>query len=487
MISRRFSLLVTSIFLLLISFSSALETNQTQKTLSIDVIPIAPEVEVGGQAQFLVRITHLGEDRDAFKLSGDPADMSPFSDYVQYVTVEPNQIKLDPYQTEEVIVSLKILDHAPANDEFTTHVKIASLSDVGVKIDVPLHVSLVSPKEVIQIAMDAPTEVRPGDALMFDVLFKNRLNFELLDYEISVYSDLPGISDSFYLNFTPKQEFTRDFSFPIDLDAEPGSYALNVKVYGGSDLKGSFVSAFSVLEKSAVGEKSSEKGGFLKSETTLQKSNDGNVRITQEMTVESNFFKNVFTATQPEAATKGGNLVWSFSLEPGETYTVKIIRNYRPFFYGFLVVVIAVALLYFYIEKSVVIRKRVFMMKSTVEGITEMKILLIVRNGGSSSLHGVKIMDVLPNIIHPTYEFGTLKPDQIQQGERSKRFVWNIGTLEPKEERMFTYRVRAKMHLSEGATLPPATLHYEKQGTTIAVTSAHLDVVFSSPKEEQNP
>ncbi len=459
---------------ILLAFS--VSAQESESTVTLQIIPVSPEVEVGGTAVFRLAITNIGAERDIFKISGDPSGMSPFSNAVQYIQVEPNQIKLDPNNMQEVEIRVKILESARPNDEFVADVKVSSLAHVNVKETTSLRVYIVSNQEVMNIAVDAPPEVIPGDVYSFHVTLKNRLNVPLDQYEISVYSDLADISESLIANFTSREERTLDYSFPISLNAAPKDYALNVRIYDGSEIKGNFVSAFTVREKSSVGEQRAEKGGFLKSITTMTKKNEGNVKTTQRIVVESSFLQNIFTSTQPESKTRRGDLVWDVTLQPGEEYTITIERNYRPLFYGFIIVVLAVILIYFYIERSVVIKKRLFMTKSSTEGIHEIKILLIIRNGSKQQLQNVKVYDVLPNIIQPLYEFGTLKPHHTQQGTRGKRFVWELGSLEPGEERVLTYRVKAKLHLAEGALLPPATLQYQKGDHVISLTSHTLDI-----------
>ncbi len=452
-------------------------------TIVLQVIPVSPEVEVGGTAVFKLAVTNVGDERDIFKVSGDPSDVSPFSNAVQYIQVEPNQIRLDPHEMKEAEITIKVLESAKSDDEFVADVHVASLAHVGMRKSTSLKVFVVAKKEVVQISVNAPTNVIPGDLYSFTVLLKNRLNLPLENHEVSVYSDLPGISESIILNFTPREERELEFSFPISLNSLPGAYALNVKVYDDSELKGGFTSAFSVQEKSAIEEQKAEKGGFLKSVTRVTRTNKGNVKSTQKIIVKSNFLNTVFTSTQPEAQIERGDFVWEFSLEPGEAYTVTIESNYRSLFYGFLIIVLAIILIYFYIERSVVIKKRIFMVKSSPDGISEIKILLIIRNGSKHHLQNVKAYDVLPNLIQPLYEFGTLKPHHVQQGTRGKRFVWEIGALEPGEERVLTYRVKAKLHLAGGALLPPAMLQYQKGDNLVHITSHKLDIAPQRAEE----
>lgn len=466
---QRFAILLP---LLLLAFAVSAQPEQ----IAIEVTGLVSEVEVGGTARFVLTITNLGQERDVYRVTSNPFDISPFSNFVQYVDVDPNQIKLSPGQSEQVNVTIKILDNARPDEEFETLISIKSLIQQDIMEDVPLAVYVVPKKDIINIAIDTPPEVEPGDNFAFTVTFKNRLDSTLQNLEATVYSDLPGLSETILLNFEQKEQLVKEFIFPIRIQSSPGSYGLHVKLYEGKYLKGSATTAFTVIGRPLVDEKRTEKGGFLKSEMTIIRKNTGNTKSSQQITVETSFLKSLFTNTSPEPIQKDGNYIWTFELEPQEEYTVIIERNYRMLFYGFLIVVLAIIILYFHIERSVTIKKRIFKIKAGTEGITELKILLVIRNGKSKPLEGVRVMDILPNFLQPTYEFGTLKADKVQQGLRGKRFVWDIGTFQPGEERVFTYRVKTKINMDEGSSLPPATLHYMSHDKLVTITSGRLEI-----------
>ena len=144
------------------------------ETIALQVIPVAPEVEVGGMALFTLAITNLGPERDVFKISGDPSDVSPFSNSVQYIQVEPNQIKLDPNQMKEVQVKVKVMESAIPDSESQVDVKVSSLSHQEITESTSLKAFVVSAKDVVQINVDAPSDVMPGDLYTFVILLKNR-------------------------------------------------------------------------------------------------------------------------------------------------------------------------------------------------------------------------------------------------------------------------------------------------------------------------
>ena len=84
-------------------------------------------------------------------------------------------------------------------------------------------------------------------------------------------------------------------------------------------------------------------------------------------------------------------------------------------------------------------------------------------------------MDILPNVLHPTYGFTTLKPTTIQQGTYGQRFVWDLEKLQPKEERVFSYTVRVRLYdVGGNAMLPAAALHYSDRGNVQHIKSDRI-------------
>ena len=124
-----------------------------------------------------------------------------------------------------------------------------------------------------------------------------------------------------------------------------------------------------------------------------------------------------------------------------------------------------------------------FKIKRTTEGLSELKILIHLRNGKATTLENVRILDVLPNSLEPTNEFGTLHPSKVQQGTRGRRLIWEIGTLAPHEERIISYKVKSKVRLIGETNLPPSMIQYmNNKGKIVSERSATMALHHSSKK-----
>ena len=124
-------------------------------------------------------------------------------------------------------------------------------------------------------------------------------------------------------------------------------------------------------------------------------------------------------------------------------------------------------------SKDVSIKKRVFKVRHDEdEDEVELKVLLHVKNKKDKEVKEVRVIDLIPNLIIPTKEYGTLKPDRLQKGSKGLRLVWEIQSLEPGEERIISYKVRSKLHVFGSITFPQASVLYtNEKGAVVNVRS----------------
>ncbi len=326
-----------------------------QDEIVATVLESSSEVEAGGEAIFNIYIENNQAERDVFKIAYDEKEVFPFSDFASSIRIIPNQVKLSPDESANVTVKIKVLDSATLDREYTTEIRIVSLTNPEIENFQKLVTKVIEPKEIVLITGEMQEEVEPGSEVSLDLKLQNRARALLENAEISVSSDLASIRETLITDFLPREEKRERFTLKFGYDTPAGNYVLNVKVYVGEEIKGSFSKEFSVVERPAVEEKKESSLGFLKRKTTLTKINNGNAVSKQKIEMSTSLFKRIFTATRPEAVAKDGKYVWEFALKPGEEYTVEIVSNYRPILYGLIILVIAVVAILFHIEKSVVI------------------------------------------------------------------------------------------------------------------------------------
>ena len=445
---------------------------------SVEIIESMEDVEAGDDAIFKIKITNLQSERDVFKVVGDEFATYPFSEFAALIKTEPAQVKLNPEESAEVIITIKTLDTAKVNTKYTTKILVASLINSEEKTTLEVVTQLVSAKNVIEIVPKIPEEITPGVAFTVPIKLKNRAYIPFKDLEVYLSSDTPKIAEKVVVSFKEREEKTESLNVLFNKDTTPGIHTVYIKVYEGESLKGSFSQDVIIIPGEEVAEDVLTDTGFLSSVRTITKVNTGNVISNQRMETHYSLFKRVFTSTDPKAEIEKSNYVWEFTLEPGEEKEIKIITNYRPLFYGCIIIILFIIGMLFHIERSVVLKKRIFRIKEDTHGISEFKILLHLRNGKRYTLRDVKVLDVLPHVVSATQEFGTLKPTTVQKGKRSARMVWEIGDLEQKEERVLSYKVKSKINLLGEVRLPAATIQFiNKKGKVEELKSLKLRVI----------
>ncbi len=448
------------------------------------VVDISNEAEPGGTAQFQIQIKNHQNERDIYKINYDDLSVHPFSDFTRNIILTNPQIKLDSEQTGIFDVEINILETANQDTNYNTKFTISSVTKPEVTQDILIKTYVVSPEDVIMIFPDLPETIIPGEEYDIKIRLMNRGNAYLENYEILITSDLPQLQKNFIANFAPQEEIIETFKIKTGETAKPKDYVINVKVYDTeSKTRGSYSSAITLERNENTEEKINEDLGFLSKTILLTRKNNGNIKLLEKIEYKKNFFSRIFTKVTPEPVMESGKYVWNIELEPGEKFTANVKSNYRPILYGIIIIILATLGMNNLLDKSVIIRKRMFKIKRTVDGLSELKILIHLRNGKATPLENVRILDVLPNSLEPTNEFGTLQPSKVQQGTRGRRLIWEIGTLAPHEERIISYKVKSKVRLIGETNLPPSMVQYtNNKGKIVSERSATMALHHSSKK-----
>ncbi len=221
--------------------------------------------------------------------------------------------------------------------------------------------------------------------------------------------------------------------------------------------------------------------GFLRSTKRKIYTNLGNVKSVENVKVPINTLNGLFTKTEPRyifAEEKSKNdqyMTWTIELEPKEKKEIRIDSNYQiPFF--IIVILIIVLVLYFVYRSPVIIRKDGEIMKSEQGGITEVKVLIYIKNRTKHTISKLKVMDKIPNIADVKDEFiiGTLKPTKIVKHDKKGTLMeWEIPSLDPFEERIISYKIKSKLSILGFFNLPPAIVQFrdEKYRERVSVSN----------------
>ena len=457
-------------------------------TDAINVISekVSGDTPVGGEVLFTIEIENKQDFDDRFQIVAADFSVYPFSNVAISVVATPSQLNIPARSNGSVEVKVNLLDDVKPNQNYGVDVWVKSVINPQTKIKEALAIYVISPKELINIDLVMPKEVIPGKDIPVKVNLQNRLGYVLEDLDLYVTS--PVFSERKKVSFFPYDNKTEEFTFHLEPTTEPNKYSLNIRVYQEQELKGVLSTEFTVLKNPDIKESRVTDKGFLIRKITVTKINEGNSPIQEEIKVGVTRFQKMFTSVDPAVTeiNKEGDkyyLTWKFSVDPKESYVVMTVTDYKPLLIVVALLVLIIVLAFYYSTKNVVIKKTIFRISGEKEGVSELKILVHIQNRGLDIIKNVKIMDFLPNLIKPTEEFGTLRPDKIQKGKRDIRMIWSIPTLEKGEERVISYKVKSKLHIIGEILLPSAVIQYRnKKGHVVSIKSDRLRLL---PRKEK--
>ncbi|MBN1157503.1 hypothetical protein JXA85_07820 [Candidatus Woesearchaeota archaeon] len=336
----------------------------------------------------------------------------------------------------------------------------------------------------IKSSVEVPRTVLPGEKFMFKLNLRNLMPIQMNDVRVTLKSSL--VSHERTVNLAPGEETSLEFETQLNKHTAPQSDMIGGKIYF---VKNNITYIWDIDRKQfEVGklelfkESRTEIKKRLRSSELITVTNEGNVETGYGVLTKIRFFDFLFAKTSPKAVSVEGterNFRWEIRLKPGDSLTVGVIRDYTllpVLCFAILVVIVG----YFVFRSPILIRKSAHVIETEKEGINELKVKIHLQNRTARNFETVKLLDRIPKIIEVAKEFhlGTLKPDKIlRHPTKPTMIVWNIPTLESYEERIITYKIKSKLSIVGGLTLPAAYVKYSgKRGKEQTVFSNRFDL-----------
>jgi len=341
--------------------------------------------------------------------------------------------------------------------EFFVRGSLGQVSDV-------LTFKVVSLKDAISLV---PDNLHPDDDSLH-LSLQNTQNTVLNNILLTFTSDFFSYKQNVSL-----QPFEKlNISIPIDRSKSKslvaGKYIMKAEVeFEGAKVK--VEGMINYLEKQGTSIQESSTG-FIIRKNTITKTNEGNVPITDSISVRKDVVSRLFTtySIPPESTKRSGlsvDYTWGKSLQPNESWVVVSTTNYTfPFILLILIIVVGV-LVSIYSKTHVAVSKQVSYVK-TKGGEFALKVRLSVK--ARKHVERIQIIDRLPGMTKLYEKFG-IRPDKIEAGTR--RMLWNIDRLQAGEERVFSYIIYSNVNIVGRFELPSATVIYEKDGKTHEIIS----------------
>ena len=313
--------------------------------------------------------------------------------------------------------------------------------------------------------VNSPVDPRQPMTIRLSLENQNR---RILDkVEVKVRSNV--INKDYTTSLGPLEKKTLTFIADLDPLTPPQKDALQISVIIPENDKAFqfdlFPVPYEVLAYGAIIPVVKTESSFLKHVDNVTLTNEGNKPLAHVYRVPAWFAKQWFISGIP-APKKEMGLAWEIPMAPGQVANIIITYNYRPLFWLLLLVVI-VAVVYFVFRSPIAVLKRASVIGSHEGGITELKIVVELVNRGNKIARHISVIDLVPKLADVVKEFKEtmLAPSKITPHEHSGTLVrWDIDLMEPKEHRIVMYKIRTKLHVIGGMSLPVAAVRYVIDG-----------------------
>jgi len=466
--------------LFIIIFSLYLSTVQAA-SFDVEVVPINNRIVIDEFATFQLNIKNNLDKKDEYRIY--TLDF-PIWD----VRTDPiaNPITLDLEPGEEGSVEI-VVDPLKIKDIGTYQVNVNVRSKLTNKFtSVPLKVSILSTAPLIGgyvptvvTGVTLPKKIDPREDISIKISLNNQNIIDYPDLVITLESNL--IKDTINMQLGPKEDKTLELKISLDPLTEPQEDNLVVSVFKGKrSIIEPIVRKIEIVEYSGQ-ELSSERKGLLLTKSVYNFVSNNN-DFDGLVKVETTLLSSIFSSTNPKAKILKENgkryYVWEVDLE-NNNMQVTITKNFLPLFVV-IVLLIAAVIAYHFLKSPLVMRKEGSNIVKSEGGISEMTIVLHVKNRSKDKLKEIDITEFIPSLVSIEKEvsIGSLQPTKILRHEKKKNTIvkWSLDHLDASEERVLSYKIKTKLPILGTFSLPTATASFKSNDKVLTSTSNRLSI-----------
>jgi len=416
-----------------------------EKTAIIsDVVP-----EINQSAIFNFKITNLGES-DTFQIYS-----------LVGVSMFPNEtFSINSGETKELEVKVYPEATILRNPGTFNFIYKINGEKSGLQQEDVMLIRIVKLKDALEIN-SYNIELDSDEATVY---VRNLVSLPFPEIKADFHSAFFDFSKTFSLEAYEKKEF--DVSLNKDKIKEllAGSYIIssNIETYNAKE---QIEDSFRYAEKEFIKTQESGSNFLIYSKIVVEKINQGNLPSMAQVRINKNIISRLFTTfnIEPARVERKGfaiNYVFQKEIKPAETFTVKAVTNWLYPLILLAAIIIIALLVKTYTSTYLILKKRASFVK-TKGGEFALKVSIDVR--ARKFAEKIHVVDRVPALVKIHERFGILVPSKID--EKNRRLEWDIDSLQPGEERVFSYIVYSKIAPIGKFELPLATAIYERDGT----------------------
>ena len=275
-------------------------------------------------------------------------------------------------------------------------------------------------------------------------------------------------------------------SFTFPLDSEYGDYVAEVSFLKGALVIDRINKTYSIQyfegakPESNVVESRSDWNYYLVSGSRIVFDNRGRtVKNKKYSVVVDKLTDSFFKATNyKEKLVEGDSYkyVWEFALLPNQKYIISYSYNYS------LLLILCLAIVFFVVLSSMSFRKEVKVKKFLAKRINkleegkEISVCIELVNKTKQDLSDVLIEDYVQPIFKLNKEFSGVRPNKIIKIGTKEKLVWRVLRLEPRETRIFSYKITPRVGLTEVYSFSLAKVRYKIKDLVKVVFSNQITI-----------
>ena len=476
-----FSLALIAAVLALLAVSATAQETLKPSSFTVKLHAVNNSILIDGQASFELTISNPNNYDESYRISIPDIEWSitsdPLSDYFSGVDVpafKSRTVRLFLKPTvafspgfRNVIITV---DSVKGKDSqtFSTFVDIRSSYKL-------LQEYLAAVSRIVEI----PSQIDPRNEFEVKVNLINRNPKNISNLRVALSSITTGlIKQDIYANLNPLESKVVFAKIKLNALTPPTKDTLKVVLYvDDQPLEPTIFEPFEVIGYSELKVVKSERtGSFFRwvNETTFV--NDGNIHLDKVVEQKTGFFKSLFTRTSPIAFTisKGGDRfnAWELSLDPQETVTVQEVESYRSIIFLIILAILALVA-YRFFQSPIRLIKEASAISYKEGGVSELKIILRIKNRSSDPYVKLTVMDRVPMIAEVEHDsMGTLKPATIFNDGKGSVVKWELENLEKHEERILAYKIKLRLSILGMFTLPKSSLRFFTEKNVKFVTAS---------------
>jgi len=398
--------------------------------------------------------------------------------------VNPITLKLEP--GEEASVDL-VVDPLKIRDIGAYQVNVNVRSKLtNERVSVPLKVTILSIDPLIQgyvptviTGVEIPKKIDPREGISIKISLNNQNVIDYPELVIKLESNL--IKDTINTKLEPKGEKTLELKVNLDPLTEPQEDNFVVAVFRDDrSIINPIVRKIEIIEY-GVQELVKEDEGFFISRNFYNFVSNSN-EYDGVIKVETTLINSLFSSTIPKARTVKENgliyFVWDIELK-NNSMQVSVTRNFIPLFVVIVLLVVLVVA-YFVLRSPLHMTKDSSNLIKSDGGISELTVLLHIKNRGQKKISEIEITDYIPALVTVNHDvsIGSLQPTKVLKHEKSGNTLvkWSLDKLDASEERVLSYRIKSRLPILGRFSLPVATAIFRSNNKSMTATSNRLSV-----------